>query len=565
MTRRTFAGPSPADRLRVERSAFLSQLLIGSATLSLLIVAALVDPRVFGNQLLIVGVLIIFATTGVAVAVPWRHLDTRWIATLPIIDLLGLVIAREGEPLFGFTFLLVFPVIWLATHFGRFGAAGSVILATSLIWGFALVRPVPIASEDLPRLVVISIMLTVLATTIFTTTRRAASQRALLTQQSVLLEGVLRRSRRDESTLDQIFNTVDFGVVGFDRNGHPNFINGAQRELFGRFVPPDGNLFMVVVYDADRVTQIPEYNRPVQRAMRGETINRMTIWLGAPDRQDRVAVLISSRPVFDENDEYDGGVMFARDITTELTAVKARDDLAASITHELRTPLNSIMGFLELALDDDRLAEETRLKLDIARRNSERLLTLVDDLLTAASDTTQEELTYTPGPCDLAAVASDAIESLLPLAAERDISVVWGPWPAIDLTADAFRLRQVVDNLVSNAIKYNVPSGRITITLSTPADSPENPDSANQRGDDRGVIELRVTDTGHGLSEIEQRRLFDRFYRADSARASTVPGTGLGLSLSRDIMRQHGGDLRLESILGTGTTAIATFPRRLRK
>lgn len=562
MTRRTFTVRDPALRLRVERSVFLYQLLIGSTTLALLITASLIHPQIFGNELLIAGVLIIFVTTGVAAAVPWRYLDKKWIAILPIHDLLGFVIAREGEPLFGFTFLLVFPVIWLAAHFGVRGAAGSVILATIMVWGVALVRPAPIPSDELPRLVAITIMLTGLAITIYTTTQRAASQRALLTQQSALFEGVLHRSRRDERTLDQIFNTVDFGLVGFDRDGNPNFINAAQRERLDRFVPPGGDVSKVVVYDVDRVTPIPEYNRPVQRAKRGETINRLTIWLGTPGQQDRVAVLISSRPIFDENDEYDGGVMFSRDITSELTAVKARDDLAASITHELRTPLNSIMGYLELALDDERLAKETRRKLDVARRNSERLLTLVDDLLTAASDTTQEELTYTPGRCDLAAVASEAIESLIPLAAERDISVAWGPWPVMELTADAFRLRQVVDNLVSNAIKYNVPSGQITITLSTAAQSHENPGLTNQRIFDRGVIELRVTDTGLGLSETEQRGLFDRFYRSDSARASTVHGTGLGLSLSRDIMRQHGGDLRLESILGTGTTAIATFPIR---
>jgi two-component system phosphate regulon sensor histidine kinase PhoR len=114
------------------------------------------------------------------------------------------------------------------------------------------------------------------------------------------------------------------------------------------------------------------------------------------------------------------------------------------------------------------------------------------------------------------------------------------------LEADAFRLRQVVDNLLSNAVKYNVHSGRIAVTLQATDAS----------------IELRVTDTGRGMTADEQERLFERFYRADSVRGSSMHGTGLGLSISRDIMRKHGGDLWLESVPGRGTAAIATLPAR---
>ena len=211
----------------------------------------------------------------------------------------------------------------------------------------------------------------------------------------------------------------------------------------------------------------------------------------------------------------------------------------------MRTPLTSILGYLELSLDDDRLEPATRRMLEVASKNADRLLVLLADLLTAASDS-KYVLSLAFAPCNLSTIVTDAVESLRPVAAEQEITFELGSLPPVELEADALRLRQVVDNLLSNAIKYNVLSGRIAVSLnSTDA-----------------TAELRVTDTGRGMTDEEQNNLFERFYRADSVRGSSVHGTGLGLSISRDIMRQHGGDLRLESTRGKGTTAIATLPRR---
>ncbi|TFB77235.1 hypothetical protein E3O06_00265 [Cryobacterium glaciale] len=533
--------PDRAHRYRVERSVFLSQLLVGSATLLLVAVSGLLDPHLFTNQLFLAGILIIFLATAVAAGVPWRHLDKNWIIALPIVDLVGLVIARGGEPLLGTTFLLVFPIIWLSTHFGGRGAIGGVVLASALLWtgGLWSIN----SPEEIPRLAIVPIVLAFVAATTYTTTQRAAAQRVLLTQQSVLFEGALRRSRREERTLDEIFNTVDFGVVGFSREAKPNFINRAQREMFSRFGVQDGQPSSIVVYQEDQVTPYAEADRPFQRAMRGETVDRTTVWVGEQGKQ-QAAVLISARPILDENDNYDGGVMVARDVTAELRAIKARDDLVASVSHELRTPLTSIMGYLELALDDDTLDQSTRRMIAVASKNSDRLLALVADLLSTAAST-RHELAVTLAPCDLSVIVTEAIESLRPVAAERDITFVLAAQPTVRLQADAFRLRQVVDNLISNAIKYNITGGRIEVSLA---------DSLTQ-------VELRVTDTGRGMTTGEQLNLFDRFYRADSVRGSSIHGTGLGLSISRDICRRHGGDLTLESAPGKGATATATFRR----
>ncbi|QYF73711.1 cell wall metabolism sensor histidine kinase WalK [Cryobacterium sp. PAMC25264] len=541
--------PRGGVRERVERSVFLSQLLLAAATLLLVAVTVVNNAAMFAAPLYFLGVMIIFAATGLAAAVPWRLFPKSWIVILPLLDIVGLTLAREAQPQLGVSFLLVFPVIWMSTHFGYVGATGSVLFSAILLWaGLPLkfftdpLNATGYASSQAPLLAVVTIMLAFVASVTYTSNRRAQAQRVLLTQQAGLFEAALQRSRRQEQTLDEIFNTVDFGVVGYNSDSTVNFINRAQRSLLARFGVSDGVGLSGIAYKEDGVTLFEGSDRPTARAMRGETVDRVTVWLGSPDQQ-QAAVLVSARPILDQAGRFDGGVLVTRDVTAEVRAVQARDDLVASVSHELRTPLTSILGYLELALDDERVDPDTRRMLEIASKNSDRLLEIVSGLLTAASES-KEGLALNVAPCDLTAIIRDATESAEPLASQRDIRFELVDLPEIIVIADAFRLRQVIDNIFSNAIKYNVESGKVTV-------------SAHEV--DCG-IELRVADTGRGMSEDEQGNLFDRFYRADSVRGSSVHGTGLGLSISREIMREHGGDLRLESIKGKGTTAIATLP-----
>ncbi|MBX0300962.1 PAS domain-containing protein [Cryobacterium sp. 1639] len=549
MVEHTSRMPRVGVRERVERSVFLSQLLLAAATLLLVAVSVVTRPTMFADPLYFLGVMLIFGTTGLAAAVPWRRFPKAYIVVLPLLDILGLTIARIAEPNLGVSFLLVFPVIWMSTHFGQAGATGSVVFAALLLWAGLPARFLtdPLnasgyATSQAPLLAVVTIMLAFVASVTYTSTRRGEAQRVLLTQQAGLFETALQRSRRQEQTLDEIFNTVDFGVVGYDRDGKINFMNRAQRMLLSRFGVSDGIGLANIVYRDDGVTPFTGPDRPYHRALRGETVDRVTVWIGSPDQQ-QAAVLVSARPIRDHTGRYDGGVLVTRDVTAEVRAVQARDDLVASVSHELRTPLTSILGYLELALDDDTVDPDTRRMLEIASKNSDRLLEIVSGLLTAAS-ASNEGLALALESCDMAAILTEAVESAEPLASQRNIRFDLGTLPETRVVADVFRLRQVIDNLLSNAIKYNVDNGKVSVSL-------QNADCG---------LEVRVTDTGRGMSEDEQGNLFDRFYRADSVRGSSVHGTGLGLNISREIMREHGGDLRLESIKGKGTTAIATLP-----
>jgi signal transduction histidine kinase len=542
-------GSGAVVRSAVERSVFLSQLLLAGATLVLATISFIIDPLTLASPMFFFGVVTIFAVTGLAAAVPWRRIPKIWIAALPVLDILAISLIRQDQPQFGATLLYVFPAIWMSMHFGFWGAAASVVLPAILIWGGELLRDGTDSFDlsVLPRLGVVPIVLGFVATTVYSTTRRAAAQRSLLQQQADLFEQALQSSRRQKQTLDELFDAVDFGVIGFDGSGRVNLINRAQREMVAPFGVGDGSIVPAVVYKEDRTTPYEEHDRPFQRALRGETIDRETVWFGDP-AEAQAAILTSSRPVIDEHGHYDGGVIVFRDITAELKAVKARDDLVASVSHELRTPLTSIVGYTELALDED-IPDSTRSMLEITSRNADRMLGIVADLLAAASESTQT-LLMVFAPCDLAQIVRDGIESIRPVASISHITFTTPELEPLVFDADAFRLRQVVDNLLSNAVKYNVAYGRIDVTLQATAD---------------GVAELRVHDTGRGMTDAEQSHLFDRFYRADSVRNSAVHGSGLGLSISRDIMHQHGGDLRLESARGKGTTAIMTVPMKERR
>ncbi|SKA89232.1 Signal transduction histidine kinase [Agreia bicolorata] len=536
-------------RSAVERSVFLSQLLLAGATLVLAMISFVVDPLALSSPMFFAGVVAIFAVTGLAAAVPWRRIAKIWIACLPLLDILAIALIRQDQPQLGATLLFVFPAIWMSMHFGFWGGAVSVVLPALLIWGGEFMRDSDktIDPAILPRLGIVPIVLAFVATTVYSTTRRASAQRSLLQQQAHLFEQALQSSRRQKQTLDELFDAVDFGVIGFDGSARINLINRAQREMVAPFALGEESIVPAVVYREDRTTPYEEYDRPIQRALRGETIDRETVWFGEPG-DEQAAILTSSRPVIDEQGDYDGGVIVFRDVTAELKAVKARDDLVASVSHELRTPLTSIVGYTELALDED-IPDTARAMLEVTSRNADRMLAIVADLLAAASESTQT-LLMVFAPCDLAQIVRDGIESITPVASISHITFTTPELEPLVFDADAFRLRQVVDNILSNAVKYNVGYGHIDVSLRATPD---------------GTAELRVHDTGRGMTDAEQARLFDRFYRADSVRNSAVHGSGLGLSISRDIVHRHGGELRLESARGKGTTAIMSIPMKDRE
>jgi signal transduction histidine kinase len=530
-------------RSRLERGVFQSQLLLSAAVLLLVCAAYVFQPASVLDFRFFGGVAVVFVLTGAAALVPWSKVPRPLAALLPLIDIVAIIAIREGNGMLGAGLLLTFPVIWLSSRYGLTGAVTGVVTSTVLLWSSAFTSGAGVTLASIPGLLVLPATLTFIATTTLATSSRAGAQRGLLRQQADLLEVALRRARRQEQTLDEVLNAVTFGVVAFGRDGGQTLLNRAHRGFQTEFGLPEATIEPPVMYQADRVTPFADEERPYGRAVRGERFDDVIAWLGESG-EHRIALSVSSRPLTAPDGSPDGGVMVSRDVTREINAIQARDDLVASVSHELRTPLTSILGYLELALDDETLDPSTRSMLEVASANSDRLLALVSDLLTAASEK-EQQIVMSFSQCDLAEIVIESIQAQTLAAAERGIDIENRVDSQMLLEADGFRLRQVVDNLLTNAIKYNVENGSVSVAAV-----------------DRGTsIDLIVSDTGIGLSDLEQSKLFDRYFRAEGVRQSSIHGSGLGLSISRDIVRRHGGELAVTSAVGVGTTFTASIPR----
>jgi signal transduction histidine kinase len=224
-------------------------------------------------------------------------------------------------------------------------------------------------------------------------------------------------------------------------------------------------------------------------------------------------------------------------------ADRLKDEFVALISHDLRTPLTSIMGYLELTMDDATLGEEPRSYLEVVQRNSERLLRLVNDLLFVAR-LEAGELDLHPTELDVGGIVRQSVEEARPRAAAKGIELGCEVQSVAPLVVDKGRMFQLLDNLMSNAIKFTPAGGRVDVRLL----------ARNRRA------RIEVADTGIGISQADQARLFERFFRAETATERHIPGTGLGLYIASAIAEAHDGTIDVESQPGHGTTVCVELP-----
>jgi signal transduction histidine kinase len=228
--------------------------------------------------------------------------------------------------------------------------------------------------------------------------------------------------------------------------------------------------------------------------------------------------------------------------------IRLRDEFVAVVSHELRTPLTSIIGYVELIADGDAggLTSEQAAYLAVVQRSTSRLVDLVGDLLLVA-EAERGPLALELVEIDGAALAANAVESARPAADARGIVVRLEHGEPLTIAGDPTRIAQMLDNLISNAIKFTPQGGRVTVR-------------AGRHGSD-AVFE--ITDTGEGIAEGDRERLFDPFFRSREANARAVPGTGLGLTITKAIVDAHSGTIEIDST-HDGTTFRVSLPVRER-
>jgi PAS domain S-box-containing protein len=237
------------------------------------------------------------------------------------------------------------------------------------------------------------------------------------------------------------------------------------------------------------------------------------------------------------NVELYGELAARRDAVVELNQVK--NDLIAMMAHDFKGPLTTIVGFADVLADDERFDTDSRLYLGMISSSAMRLAALATDTL-ALSRLEQNELALTLDRVDLAALVRDVVR-VFSVTRSIDLRVA-GDELAVD--GDASRLRQVVENLIGNAIKYSPGGEPVEVALRARA----------------GAVEMAVRDRGIGIPEAERSKLFGRFARASNARALGIGGTGFGLYLSKSIVDLHGGTIEADSVEGQGSTFRVTVP-----
>jgi two-component system phosphate regulon sensor histidine kinase PhoR len=351
-----------------------------------------------------------------------------------------------------------------------------------------------------------------------------------------------QRTRREAELHEQsrrtaaLFDRMVEGLIVVDGAGRIRMANRAAESLFGFDAQAPGK----TVLEATRHHEV---------AALVARLDREAEVLGHELRID-----ITSTPRFlqvnalalrDASGASDGAILVFHDLTRLRQLEGVRQEFVANVSHELRTPLSLIKSATETLMDGgkDDSAALTRF-LGIIDKHANRLALLIDDLL-LLSTLDSGGLRLNRQPLQMRNTVQDAMDDLQLRALARDVTLENLVPVSLVAMADNDRIRQVISNLVDNAIKYGRPGGTTTVTGSRLPN---------------GQIEIIVADDGPGIPPDSQERIFERFYRVDKARSREQGGTGLGLAIVKHVMQAHGGEVRLESEPGNGSRFILTLP-----
>ncbi len=341
------------------------------------------------------------------------------------------------------------------------------------------------------------------------------------------LEDKITEISQEKNRIEAILESMVDGVIAVDKEARVSLINPAARRIFNIEAEKVRGKELISTLFSHRIDMY------LERAFdKKESISR-EIKYKNPDEKIIHATFI---PLLDEKENVNGGVIVLTDITELRKLETVRNDFVANVSHELRTPLTSMVGYLDTLLESDIEDSKTRDRfLKIIKEETDRLSILIKDLLNLSKIESQS---FDLEADDFKEVLNKVLNLLQKKAEDKNIDFeveAAEDLPLVYMVRE--QIKQVLINLIDNAIKYTPAGGKITVRVEKEGDK----------------VYFSVKDNGMGIPQADQERIFERFYRVDKARSRELGGTGIGLSIVRNIVKHHGSEIQVKSREGAGS------------
>lgn len=336
---------------------------------------------------------------------------------------------------------------------------------------------------------------------------------------------------REKNRLEILLHNMSDGVISFNRDGDLMLANAAAMDMLG---------VEEMTMDFSQFIRAYDINSSVYLDMGNEPSKKVIFPVG------KQFINANFSPYYDTAGRIEGVVVVLQDITEQKKLDDMRKEFVANVSHELRTPLTTVKSYTETlmegALDDKEIAMDF---LGIIDSEADRMAFLVRDLLQLTRfDNKQVRLDIVE--IEMNEFLNVTVRQNKIHAEAKNQELTFEPYPHdVVIYGDRDRVGQVVNNIVTNAIKYSLDQAKIRIYIR----------------EDAQYYKISVKDTGMGISREDLPRIFERFYRVDKARSRAMGGTGLGLAIAKEIMESHGGRLTAESEYGKGTVMTMWFPK----
>ncbi|MGH3688837.1 MAG: sensor histidine kinase [Microbacterium sp.] len=515
------------------------QLVFTGSIVAIVVMITAFKPATFANPLVVAGAGLVIVTTLVTLAVPWHRLPRTAATAVPLLDALAVGLTTNAPDL-RLGFLWVFPVVWLATYFTMPWVLGGIAFISATLVLFADQSGSP--ADILLRLLTLVITLGFLGVTVRIGAQRSRAARRLLQRRSEQVNRAAERAEANQRRVIQIVDALSVALVVVTAGGRILQMNDAYRALYGRDRFGAALPSAAVEYDARRGTALPPSRTSLARAAGGEQLHAERVWLFDGTGQWR-ALEVSTQSMASAGEGEDITLVVIDDVTALLEVDEERRTFNAVVSHELRNPLTAIIGHVELLRERDDLPGRVPAQLDIIAHAGERMQDLVASILQQTSRAAQEPF----APVDLREVVEAAAASYAPVISGNRQQLEIAGAASLVIAGDPFRLRQVLDNLLSNAAKYTSAGGRIDVALDTAS---------------TGQAQVTIVDDGFGMTPDEVSRVFEPYFRTESAVRAGISGTGLGMGIVREIVAAHEGSIEVSSEIGIGTRVTLRFPQR---